>query len=367
MTLLDRSLIRNYFKSYFVVLTSLLSLYIIVDLFLNLEEFSAGHRGLGGVLQHVGTYYGYRVSQIFDRLSEAIVLLAAMFTVAWMQRSNELLPLLSAGIPTRRVIRPVIMSASLLLGLTVLNQEAIIPRIASILLTDREDPKAERVVMVHGAFEPNLIHISGEFALRQQRLVRKFNCLIPESVARNSIYIAAEEAYYFPPGEGPCGGGGWLLTDTQPREIEGWNTTSILEVLDSGKFFLHTKEVDFETVTRPRTWFVYASTARLLEELNKPDNTRLASMAVAFHMRLTRPILGLLLVLMGLASILRDQNRNVFISTALCLVQCAVFFGACFTCKQLGDKEYLGPALAAWLPVLVFGPLAFVRFDAIHT
>jgi lipopolysaccharide export system permease protein len=141
----------------------------------------------------------------------------------------------------------------------------------------------------------------------------------------------------------------------------------VLEVLDSGKYFLHTKDVDFEAVTRNRTWFVFASTHRLLSELDRPDSTRLASMAVLFHMRLTRPILGLLLVFMGLSVILRDQNRNVFISTGLCLAMCAIFFGALFVCKHLGDNEYLAPALAAWLPVLLFGPLAFVLFDAIHT
>jgi lipopolysaccharide export system permease protein len=140
-----------------------------------------------------------------------------------------------------------------------------------------------------------------------------------------------------------------------------------LEVIDSGKYFVHTREVDFDNVTRSRTWFVFASTARLLEELNKPDSARLASMAVLFHMRLTRPILGLLLVLMGLSVILRNQNRNVFISTALCLLLCALFFAAIFTCRHLGDNEYLSPAFAAWLPVLGFGPLAFVLFDAIHT
>ena len=90
-------------------------------------------------------------------------------------------------------------------------------------------------------------------------------------------------------------------------------------------------------------------------------------MAVLFHMRLTRPILGMILVLTGLSIILRDQNRNIFISTGLCVGLCAIFFGACFACKHLGDTEYIAPALAAWLPVIAFGPLAFVHFDAIHT
>ena len=51
----------------------------------------------------------------------------------------------------------------------------------------------------------------------------------------------------------------------------------------------------------------------------------------------------------------------------MCLILCAIFFAAGIICKQLGNKDYLSPALAAWLPVLFFGPLAFVMFDAIHT
>src|SRR5439155_18461899 len=102
-------------------------------------------------------------------------------------------------------------------------------------------------------------------------------------------------------------------------------------------------------------------------ELSRPDSTRLAAMAVLFHMRLSRPILGMILVVLGLAVILRDQNRNVFISAGLCLLLCGLFFAAQFACKGLGDYEYLSPALAAWLPVLVFGPFGFAMFDAIHT
>jgi lipopolysaccharide export system permease protein len=366
MALLDRLLIRGYLKAYLVCLVSLLSLYVVVDLFTNLDDFAEHAGGLPAILKHIGTYYGYRMIQYFDRMCEAIVLLAAMFTIAWMQRNNELLPLLSAGVSTQRVVTPVLMSACAMLGITVLNQEAVLPRIGTYLLSPRDDPQGDKDLEVHGGFEPNKIHISGERASRRQLVVKQFSCLIQENIARNLIHLTAKDAYYIPPGDGPHTGG-WLLTGTTPAELEGWDRSDILEIIDSGKYFLHTREVTFETLTRNRTWFVYASTAQLLKELSKPNSTRLASMAVLFHMRLTRPILGMILVFMGLSVILRDQNRNVFISTGLCLVLCAVFFGACFTCKHLGDNEYLSPALAAWLPVLTFGPLGFVLFDAIHT
>jgi lipopolysaccharide export system permease protein len=73
------------------------------------------------------------------------------------------------------------------------------------------------------------------------------------------------------------------------------------------------------------------------------------------------------LVLMGLSVILRDQNRNVIISSGQCLVLCAVFFAFSYACKLMGDNEFVSPALAAWLPVVSFGPFAIVLFDAVHT
>src|SRR5438874_5015 len=139
MKLLDRLLIYAYLKAYVVCLISLLGLWIIVDLFTNLDSFSQG-RSMASVVERIGVYYGPRMATIFDRLCEPIVLLAAMFTVAWVQRNNELLPLLSAGVSTQRVVRPVLLSACVLLSLSVLNQELVIPRLADYLLSSREDP-----------------------------------------------------------------------------------------------------------------------------------------------------------------------------------------------------------------------------------
>jgi lipopolysaccharide export system permease protein len=369
MNLIDRQLVYNYLKSYLVCLISLLGLYIVVDLFTNLDDFASHHHGPEAILKAIVNYYGYKVPHIFDRLCEPIVLLAAMFTVAWVQRNNELLPLLSAGVSTRRVVRPVLLSACLMLGLSVLNQELVIPRIADRLLSSRDDPSGTKEVHgLQGGYEPNGIHIEGLTAVRKEQLVREFDCIVPDSVGGSPVRLHAPEARYVPPGAGPRSGG-WLLTGavTVPAQLDNWSQPKVLEMINPGKYFLHTQLIDFDAITRDRKWYQFASTYQLREELNKTDSPRLAAMAVLFHMRLTRPILGLILVFLGLSVILRDQNRNVFISAGMCLVLCAFFFAACFACQQLGNNDILSPALAAWLPVLFFGPLAFVLFDAIHT
>jgi lipopolysaccharide export system permease protein len=363
---IDWLLVKAYFKAYTICLVSLLSLYVVVDLFTNLDEFTSKHEGLVAVVQHIAGYYGPHMVKYFDLLCEPIVLLAAMFTVAWMQRNNELLPLLSAGVSTRRIVLPVLVCASLMMLFTVVNVELFIPRLATQLVVEKSDPEGDKEIEAKGKYDHNGVQIDAERGQRKGLVVRPFNCILPPSIGRRQVAISAKEARYVPKSPDNPHSGGWLLTEARPATLDNWEKTDVLERLDPGKYFLYT-EVDFDALTRTQKWFQHASTSRLYEELQRPDTQRVASMAVLFHMRLTRPILGLILVFMGLSVILTDQNRNVFISAGLSLVLCAVFFAAIFAAKYLGDNDIISPALAAWLPVLGFGPVAFVMFDAVHT
>lgn len=367
LKLIDRQLIRSYFKAYLICFVSLVSLFIVIDLFTNIDDFTQKSESLLDALTHIFGFYSYKTSYIFDKLSEAIVLLGAMFTVAWMQRHNELLPLLSAGVCTQRVVRPVLFCACLMLGLTVVNKELIVPQIAPKLLNERSDPNGQNDLAQPWAYEPNGIHIEGKVASRRDQLVRCFCVTIPEHMGAGLVHLMAEEARYFPPDDCRKGKGGWLLTATQPPQLDNWNNADVLEMIDPGKYFLYTHDVNFEVLTRNSKWYLYTSTTQLYMEMCKPESKRLSTMAVEFHMRLTRPILGMVLVFLGLSIILRDQNRNIFIAAGLCLIMCAVVHGTMFGCKHFGDHGYLSPALAAWLPVLFYGPMAFVLFDAVHT
>ncbi len=357
--LIDRQMVRGYFKAYAVCLVSLLSLYIVVDLFTNLDDFTHRGQGLVSTIRHIVSFYGYKIPKIFDQLCEVIALLAGMFTVAWMQRNNEQVPLLSAGVSTRRIVAPVLGCACVMLSLAGLNQELLIPRVADQLSHERDDPGGNKEVSARPRYEPNNIHIEGEKAQRKGRLVREFRVTIPESLAGQLQHLTAREARYLPDRKA------WEMVGTWPAEVEPID--NVLEKVDTGRYLLHVRDTDFEALTRNPNWFLLSSTTQLLEELQKPESTRLSAMAVLFHMRLTRPLLGILLVFLGLSVILRDQNRNAIISSGLCLVLCGLFFAAQYSCKMLGDNDYLPPALAAWAPVLCFGPLAVVMFDAVHT
>lgn len=369
MHTLDRMLFASFLRSYLIVLVSLLSLYVVIDLFTNLDDF-AHQGGFREMMTNIARYYAVRVCQIFDRLSEAICLLAAMFTVAWMQRNNELLPQLSAGVSTHRVLRPVLAGACLVLTLGPLNQELVIPRIADELQAAKDDPDRTKEVPARGTFDSTGIHLEGGMGFRQDRKVKGFYVTFPETGPTGMSHIGAEEAVYVPPGEAVPGRpdltGGWVLYQTIPEEVPG-GLPEALTPLGPRRFFLKVRDADFETMTRPSNWFLFASTPQLREILSRPEPGRLAPVAVLFHMRFTRPLVGVLLVCFGLSIILRDQNRHVLISTGLCLVMVTVFYVAVYGCKYLGENDLLAPPLAAWGPVLLFGPVAVAYFDAMQT
>jgi lipopolysaccharide export system permease protein len=356
----------NYFRNYLIVFVCMMTLFVIVDLFMNLNDFANNKNGFGSVVVHIVGYYSVQITQIFNILSEAITLLAAAFTVAWMQRSNELLPQLSAGISTQRVIRPILIGCVITSALGPLNTEIVIPQLADRLTVPRDDPQRVKATHVRGSFDPTTKeHFIGNEAFRNELKVMQFEYTSNAESSSGLVHLTAAEAVYVPPSNERLSGG-WRLYNAKPETLDKEPPENIIPIVP-GQYFLKTNEIDFDAITRRTTWYVYAPTSKLWELLQKPDSGRQSPIAVLFHMRLTKPIAGLLMVFLGLAVILRDQNRHVFISAGYCLIVLAIFYISTLGAKYLGDHDILPPPLAAWLPVMFFGPVTLAQFDAIHT
>jgi lipopolysaccharide export system permease protein len=276
--------------------------------------------------------------------------------------------MLSAGVSTHRFLRPIFVGAALMLGLGMVNQEFVIPAIAPALVTDRDDPEGTHDLYVQGCYDPNRVHIDGYKGERSTQTVKNFNVTLPAGARSEMKHLSADRAEYIPPKKGQRYSGGWLMYDTKPPELPKESVDpNVIEMIDSSRYFLHVREATFERATQGQKTQQFVSTETLYRLMERTDVGRMNALAVTFHMRLTRPIVGMLLVVMGLSIILRDQTRHVFISAGLCLAMCAVFFAVVFGGKFLGTGDYVSPALAAWLPVLVFGPLSVALYDAIHT
>ena len=102
MTIIDRYVLRQFIKTFLICFLSLTGLYVVFDAFTNLENFSNSAGEQANLAALLVSYYAYRSLFFFDLTAPMLTLTAAMFTVTWLRRHNEMTALLAAGVSRMR-------------------------------------------------------------------------------------------------------------------------------------------------------------------------------------------------------------------------------------------------------------------------
>ena len=373
MNLLDRYLFWNFVKAWLALFVSLVSLYVVIDAFSHFDDLLQASRNLQkSITETMLSYYSYQLILIFDRLCPVILLLAATFTIAWMQRQNELVPLLSAGVSVQRILRPIYLASLVFLTLQTLNREVLIPELAEYLQQSMDDPSGQKSKIISGGFDSTGLLIHGSRAIPAEKIVRYMSCTIPSQVGGTMYHLYAKEARFIPAGATLPDGSirqydGWLLYQDVAIEPAFKVVGDLVTQLDTGHYFVRVEQMNFRRITRNKSWYQFASLFDIVTELDTSGANQLPALATQLHQRLATPLVTLMTIMLGLGIILQDTNRNFFVSTATCLLAAAAVFLLTMVGKYLGEREFISTALAGWLPLLVFGPLAITLRDGMQS
>ena len=385
MRILDRQRYWAFLKAYVVSFVSLVGLYIVIDAFTNLDEFLKVSDTTVELFQHMGWFYLVRISFFYDRLCGVITMMAAIFTVTWMTKNNELLAMLAAGVSTRRAIIPVLVSSVIVSTLAILNQEFLIPRVAEELQMTHDDD-GERPMRAGNRYDLNDIQINGETGDRTQKTIEPFHALLPVSRFGGLWSLEAKIARYIPETDfrSPYRGG-WLLWGARLSPASAVSDGQLLFLVPPEKIALFPKlrgdgppppgevyflrsSVTFTNITRNADWYQFAPTPDLVRAVTDPSSpSEGIQVSVFLHGRLVRPITSLVLLFLSLPLVLGGEGRNMFINLGLSLGTSALFYGTNFLLGYLGNNQVFKPELAAWLPIIVFGSWAASRWDMIRT
>jgi len=88
-----------------------------------------------------------------------------------------------------------------------------------------------------------------------------------------------------------------------------------------------------------------------------------------YHERLAYPFTGIALVMLGMPFVIGNRRiqRSRMLGVGVCVVICMIFYAVQFVTSDLGSNGQLPPALAAWLPGLVFGAFGLYLIETIHS
>jgi lipopolysaccharide export system permease protein len=124
--------------------------------------------------------------------------------------------------------------------------------------------------------------------------------------------------------------------------------------------------VSFEFLAAGAAWQDFASTPEMIAQLRSPSVDLGADVRVSIHTRFVQPFLDATLLFLGLPFVVTRTSRNPFISIGLCLAVVTVFMLVVLGCQSLGSKGLLQPQLAAWLPLIIFAPIAACLADELY-
>ncbi len=376
MKIIDRYLLRQFAWTWLVSYLSLTGLYIVFDAFSNLEEFLRYGEKHGHLLATMATYYACHSALFFDRVAPLLTLIAAMFTVAWIQRNQEMTALLAAGIPRGRIIAPILVVGCLLALAAVANRELVLPQLREQLALRPQDLAGNHRRPLTPRYDNQSdILIGGAATYRDRKRVAKPNFLLPPDLSDYGRLLIAEEAFYQEAQEGRPAG--FLLVDVQkpdniaqlpslrkngkpvvitPRDARGWLKPNECFVVSG---------ISFDQLAAGNAWAAYSSTASLIAGLHNRSLDFGAEIRVTVHSRIVQPLLDVTLLFLGLPLVVWKESRNVFLAIGMCAGVVAAFLVVTMAFQYLGSIYSISPALAAWAPLMLSVPVAVALSDAL--
>ena len=379
MNIIDRhiawSFVKNYLLSFFV----LVGMYVVLDMIFNFDEFAQVRAKVGPELEstsaflaYVGDFYMYQVLLYFAQLSGIIPVVAAAFTLMRMIRFNEVIALLSAGVPLLRLAVPIVAVSVILSGLLWIDQEWIIPNVTHKLIRKHD----------HGTGTTSLDQFqlagisdgaggtlfTGRYFPSQDPPVIEVLSMVQRDERGQPIrQIKADRAEWDPIKRR------WKLTNG----FVDSNIAPDQPVLKTERLAFWETPITPEEIQlfRSGDYVELLSTRRINELLKRPlSYGRENLLRVKYSRGIVQILINLILLLLAISAVLTREPRQLKSAATQCIVLCGLCMAAAFVGHSLAEKEALipslkeqWPALMAWLPIFAFGPLSVFLLDRVKT
>jgi lipopolysaccharide export system permease protein len=367
MKILDRYIAKNFMIGYAISFFVLIGLRIIIDLFVQLDEF-AKHSDLGtvAVIRNIVTYYGLQTTLYFRDVGGVVTVVAAAFSLGRMARANELVAMIASGVSAKRIVGPILVLAIFFTGLGVADQELLIPRISDKLVRSHGDVPGQESYAVwfitdgNGSLICSRRYDVGTSTFHQPTIITR-QSTEGTGVLKVTGRISADAMVF------NTETGNWDLIKGQFAGTDSDEGTQPIASYHASD--LLPKDIP----VRRRSGFKALLSSRQLSALaaQKTAIKDVAQLLSQKHFRVTDPIINLTMLMVSLPVLICRDPKAMKSAILVSFVLTAACFVTTFVCKMLATEVPLAdrvmPELWAWLPVFIFLPIAFIELDSMRT
>jgi lipopolysaccharide export system permease protein len=366
MKILDKYVARNFLLGYAIAFFVLIGLRIIIDLFINLDEFTE-HANLGvlAVAKNIFVFYGLNTTLYFRDFAGMITVMAAAFSLSKMVHLNELVAIMASGVSLKRVIGPIVLLGLLLTGLLVIDQELIIPSLRDKLAREHDDvPGQEHYDVWFVRDSKGSLICSQKFDVKTSTLYQP--TILIRSKNKAGVWdvigqISADKAV------DAHQTGRWHLTNGQfiaKDSIKGAQPIAVYNNDVTARDIPVRRKSEYKTLLSSRQLATLAAQAQQGAKI-----TDLRQLYSQKHFRITEPIINLAMLMLCLPILVCRDPKSIKSAVMISFSMVGVCFVATFICKMVAPEanSFYQIGFWAWLPVFIFLPTAFIELDLMKT
>ena len=377
MTTIDRYLVWQFLRVFLVTFVSLLGIYVMADSVSHRGEFVQMGSQSGSLWLSLINYYTARVPLFFELTGRIITLLATVFTIAWMQRNNEMTALMAAGISRWRIVMPLVIVGVIVSLSAVANREIGVPSVRSMLCANAKELSRQRIDKLTPRYDNETgIRVYGEAIMPHEDAIINPRFRLPFTWSKMGRTLNAERAEFQEAQQGRPAGYLFHGVTNKPllREIPSFSREGqpiIFSPFDQDwlaedECFV-VSNLRLEQLRRGMQWQQYSSTGQLIAGLHNRSVDFGSDVRVLVHMRFVQPILDIVLLFLGLPFVVSAQRSSVFMATGKTMLVVVFFSVVVLSSQAMGIHCVFSPAFAAWAPVLLLAPMAVLLSSPLQT
>lgn len=362
--LLDRYVLGIFLSALAVFSVALLTLFTAIDAATKMASFLE----LKNVafLPFMARYYLCRLPLFFYLLSPILVLLASMFTVVKLGRTNEILPIAASGTSLRRMAAPFVAIALLASGGMAALDEYVLPKLNEAMVETEELRTSREVSWSVGDYDggTNLWGNRYDHVRREMtgaKITRVDDQMQPVEVvtARRCVWDAGRRRWVAYEGE-----------IEYPKETvypEGRKPHTRRDPIGPEGYVVQAPFTP-ETLRKSASFSNQLPADRMRDLLEKARRyPHVPSHVVKVHTRLAFPLSPPVLLLLGLPFVVSAHSKSFLTGLFGCFLLGTAYYLGFFACLHLGIRGVLPAVPAAWGPTAAFGLVGVVSFARMRT
>jgi LPS export ABC transporter permease LptG len=356
---LDRYITREFIRYFLLILSALVTIYILGEI-LNILEPVFENRIKGKL---VFQFIGAVLPEILFRMLPLATLMATLVNFAIFTKTSEITAIKAGGVSLYRISLAPILIGVVVSFFCFALQDYVLPY-SNRRAAELDDEIRKRPVQTHNLMDRRWMlgkehHIYNYSYFDPARSV--FNDFAVYSFNPSSFRLSqrfyANQAAWDPSAGAWILQGGWERSFDEVADVERFNELIVREIEPPDYFVKEEKQSDQMT---------YAELEKYIEDLSQ-SGFDVMRYKVALHSKISIPLAAMITVIIGIPFSFTPGKKGALYGIGIAIVIGLSYYVTARVFTYMGDSAMLPPLLAAWAPNILFGVAALYGLFNVKT